>query len=92
MNIKHDCQAHKLKTWPQFFKEIATGKKNFEIRKADRDFRINDILLLKEWDPKTEEYTGKVCTRKITFILPGGSFGIQKDYVALSLTANIYGN
>ena len=54
---------HDLKTWPEYFEAVVTGKKNFEIRKggsmSDRKFLTGDTLLLREWNPKGEEYTGR---------------------------------
>ncbi|MCX7610250.1 MAG: DUF3850 domain-containing protein [Ignavibacterium sp.] len=38
--------VHKLKIYPEFFKEVCSGKKTFEIRKNDRGFQVGDILLL----------------------------------------------
>lgn len=43
--------THELKTWPEFFEAIQSGKKKFEVRKNDRDFKTGDTLLLKEYDP-----------------------------------------
>ena len=47
---------------------MKSGKKNFELRL--NDFRVNDgdILLLEEWDPKTEKYTGRSIKRKVTYV------------------------
>ena len=54
---------HDLKTWPEYFEAVFTGKKNFEIRKggamSDRNFLTGDTLLLREWNPKSREYTGR---------------------------------
>lgn len=42
---------HELKTLPLYYQQIHTGKKRFELRKNDRDFRIDDVLVLKRWHP-----------------------------------------
>ena len=76
---------HELKTWPKYFARIFMGEKTFEVRKADRDFQINDILKLIEWDPDKEEYTGKVILRTVTYVLQGGQFGIDPNYVVMSI-------
>lgn len=83
---------HDLKTYPEYFKDVKAGIKTFEIRKADRNFKVGDELLLREYYPDDFKefgdkafYTGEVCHRKITYILKGGQFGIEKDYVVLSL-------
>lgn len=60
--------THKLKTWPLFFKAHLDGGKNFEIRVNDRDFQVDDYVILEEFDPITEEYTGRYLTRIITYI------------------------
>ena len=43
---------HELKCRPEFFARIASGQKNFEIRRNDRDFQVGDVLILKEHDPE----------------------------------------
>jgi hypothetical protein len=40
--------THELKCWPEFFKPIQSGEKTFELRRNDRNFHLNDILILKE--------------------------------------------
>ena len=65
------------KTWPDYFKLVKSGKKNFDLR--INDFRANegDILVLKEYDPKKKEYTGRVIEKKITYV---GKFKIDKMF------------
>jgi hypothetical protein len=46
---------HELKTWPTGFQAILLGKKTHEVRPADRDFKVGDYLLLKEWKPAHED-------------------------------------
>lgn len=76
---------HELKTWPEYFKAVERGDKTFEVRKADRDFNVGDFLKLREWNPKKEAYTGKSVIRCITYILPGGQFGIEEGYCVLGM-------
>lgn len=76
---------HELKTWPFYFQEVFMGHKTFEVRINDRDFKIGDHVILKEWNPDTKEYTGREAARVITFILFGGSFGIAPDHVVMSI-------
>lgn len=57
------------KTWPEYFKLIKSGKKNFEVRLADFRCKPGDILILREWDPKTKKYTGRNLKRKVRFVL-----------------------
>ncbi len=49
---------HHLKTWPEFYRTILDGSKTFELRKNDRNFEVGDTVILQEWNPDTETYTG----------------------------------
>lgn len=42
-------KIHELKLDIKYFDEVKRGKKNFEIRKNDRDFMVGDILELKAY-------------------------------------------
>lgn len=83
MGKKADNQ-HQLKTWPQYFKRVMDGEKNFEVRLNDRDFQTGDLVSLNEYDPVNKKYTGNQLDVKITYILNGGSFGIKKGYCAFA--------
>lgn len=49
--------CHNLKIKPEFFDKVIKGHKRAELRKNDRNFTIDDILTLKEWDG--EKFTGR---------------------------------
>jgi ribosomal protein S17 len=57
------------KVWPEYFQKIVNGDKNFELRLNDFDCNMGDILILKEWDPKTKKYTGRIIEKKITYVI-----------------------
>ena len=59
---------HDLKIWPAYFEDIQAGRKTFEIRKNDREFRFGDRLHLMEWDPQTKDYTGRSVTVEVTYL------------------------
>lgn len=46
-------KVHELKTWPEFFDEIVDGRMTCNLRKNDRDFMVGDLLVLREWEPKS---------------------------------------
>jgi len=79
-------KKHELKTWPEYMTAILEGRKTFEVRKNDRDFQEGDILVLREYDPKTKQYTGQTLEVEVTFVLPGGNFGIDRDYCVMSIS------
>lgn len=47
------------KIWPENFDDIASGKKTYEPRLQDFDVAPGDTLHLREWNPKSGEYTGR---------------------------------
>lgn len=57
------------KIWPEYFKEILNGVKKYELRLADFNVKKGDVLILKEWDPKLNKYTGRKISKKVTYIL-----------------------
>ena len=56
------------KIWPEFFEKILTREKTFEVRLANFECNPGDILVLKEWDTKTNKYTGRFLKKKITYV------------------------
>lgn len=76
---------HDLKCWPVFFQMVDDLMKQFEIREVrDRHFEVGDTLLLREWEPKTERYTGRRCRRLVTYILSDPAF-VKTGFVVMSL-------
>lgn len=61
--------VHDLKCWPVFFAPLARGEKTFELRVNDRDYKVGDLLLLREWDYETRSYTGAFVVRRVPYIL-----------------------
>lgn len=57
---------HVLKSWPAFFRPIVAGIRTHELRYDDRGFSVGDQLLLREFDPTREEYTGAELVVHIT--------------------------
>jgi hypothetical protein len=76
---------HELKTWPKFFDMVRRGCKMFEVRIDDRGYQEGDTLLLKEYDPNTEKYTGRALTCDVTCIVSGAEFGIKPGCVAMGI-------
>jgi len=92
MNAKNSNEkVHELKIHPERFNDIIAGRKKFELRKNDRDFKLFQLLKLREWDPKTKKYSGAGCTVRITYIVVGDAetkkmFGLMPGYVAMGIT------
>ncbi len=58
----------KKKIWPENFEKMLNGEKKFEMRLADFDIKEGDILILEEYDPKTQKYTGRNIKKKVNFV------------------------
>lgn len=56
------------KIWPDSFEMMLSGKKNFDVRLADFDVKEGDIIRLREWNPRTNEYTGRELNKRVSFI------------------------
>jgi len=86
---KQHQEIHSLKILSEYFNDVKKGIKTFEVRKNDRDYKVGDILILKEWIPGENSieghYTNKNIRKKIVYILEGGKFGLDNDYVILGI-------
>ena len=60
--------THSLKTLPEYYQAVRSGKKTFEIRENDRGFAVGDSLMLREWDPSRAAYTGRRLTVTVTYL------------------------
>lgn len=69
------------KIWSKYFELVKSGKKKFELRLADFKVKEGDILILKEWDPRKKEYTGRKIKKKIKYVLKFklNDFGQKKE-------------
>jgi hypothetical protein len=63
--------THEIKCWPQFFESLLSRKKNFEVRINDRNYKVGDILDIKEFSGGFG-YSGRSEMYEITYILPLG--------------------
>ena len=57
------------KIWPGNFGKVASGEKTYEPRLGDFVIKEGDTLLLREWDPKKEKYTGREVRKKVKSVL-----------------------
>lgn len=77
-------KTHELKTVQPHFGHIHSGAKRAEIRRDDRGFAVGDVLVLKEYDPATDSYSGREVEVRVTHVLAGFE-GLAAGYVALSI-------
>lgn len=80
-------QHHYLKTETEYYQAVEEGIKTFELRINDRDFKVGDVVHLKEVVQGV--ITGRELPPKaIKYILYGGSFGfgLEKGFCILQLS------
>lgn len=87
---------HKIKSWPRLFQATLEGSKKHDLRKAsDRDYQVGDTVILQEYIPETETYTGRELKTKITYATSAdnpcalSNNGLKEDFVILSLEVEI---
>ena len=78
-------KTHHLKTEPKYFEEVRYNKKKFELRKNDRDFQVNDTLVLQEYDRETKQYSGSSVSATVTYILHEYNTALHEDYCIMSI-------
>ena len=75
---------HKLKLNAAYYDDSASGIKPFEIRKNDRDYKVGDILELRDWLwsglSGKGMYTGEAHWKVITYILDDTEY-LRDGYV-----------
>ena len=77
---------HELKVDPEFMLDLLEGKKTFELRKDDRGFNVGDELFLREYNRKTELYSGIQVERTVLYVLRDAPhFGLMPGYCIMSL-------
>ena len=82
--------THELKTHPVPFQRVDEGLKTYEVRKADRDFQVGDILHLREWDPDRMVrhrscYTGNGLYVRVVYITMPGQWGLPADLCVMGI-------
>lgn len=71
--------THKLKILPEYFEAVIKGLKTFEIRKNDRDYKVGDKIVLREYNGR--KYTGREVLAHIRYIT---DYEQKEGYVVFS--------
>lgn len=78
-------KKHKLKTWPLYFIAVWEGSKKFEVRKNDRNFEVGDYLILREYNPNTDKYSGREVLVIVTYMMGGGVLDLPREVCVMSI-------
>jgi len=57
------------KIWTEYFEKILSGEKKFELRLADFEVEKGDTLILEEYNPDKQEYTGRKIEKKVGCVM-----------------------
>lgn len=72
---------------PRFFEDVLYHNKRFEIRKDEDSIMPYDTLILAEWDPETEDYTGRSLQCNVLYVFRADHyehiFGLQPGYCVI---------
>lgn len=92
---KETTMHHVLKTDAVIFCAMRDGKLSFTTRKDDRAFQAGDTVELRHYSgaapyPAPPPFVAvgdsrEPLKRRITFVLRGGQYGLEADYVGLAL-------
>ncbi len=75
-------KEHVLKTHSLPFQAVWDGRKLYEVRVNDRDYKIGEHVVLREYTPGAG-YSTRSIQFIITYITPGGSWGLPDDLCIL---------
>lgn len=77
-------KIHTIKIAPKYLNAVVAGQKKAELRKNDRNYKVGDVLLLKEW--KHGRYTDREWAAVVTYVLPVNEVITDVDnWVVLSI-------
>lgn len=54
--------------WPESYEKILSGEKTYDLRLADWHVEPGDMILFREWDPSTKDYTGRSVEKKVGYV------------------------
>ena len=74
--------VHLIKIDTQYFQDVIEGRKRFEIRKNDRGYKQDDVLVMKE--VRCFEETGRACVCTVLYILDD-QFYLRPGYICMSI-------
>ncbi len=67
------------KLWPERFQQVLEGIKKSDVRLADFEAKPGDLLILREWDPEKEDFTGRIIEKEISHVLKTKELKVGSD-------------
>lgn len=79
-------RVHDLKCDLAPFQAVYLGCKSFEVRVNDRGYQVGDSLHLREYNRDNGLYTGRWVSKRVSYLLQGGTYGLPDNLCVMSLT------
>lgn len=79
---QQEKKVHDVKLGTTFFDDVKTGRKTFELRKNDREYKEGDTIVMHEYKDGTT--TGRTIEKKIVYMLEDFT-GLEDGYCILGL-------
>ncbi|MGL5076117.1 MAG: DUF3850 domain-containing protein [Waterburya sp.] len=73
-----------MKSINPYFEDVYQGRRKAEIRKNDRQFQVDDGLLLLEFEPHQNLFLDRSITLEITHILDDETY-LQPGHIMMSV-------
>ncbi|CAK7048066.1 MAG: hypothetical protein BACD_02360 [Bacteroides rodentium] len=82
-----EAATHEIKLASMYYDDVASGKKTFELRKNDRNYKVGDKLHLLEF--AAGRHTGRTISADIVYMLEEYT-GLAEDYCILGITVTAH--
>lgn len=84
-------KEHAIKIKEVYFNAVLSGEKTFEIRKNDRDYKVDDII---HFVPVDDE-CGMIIPHdpnayRITYVFHGGEYGLEEGYCVFGIASEAH--
>lgn len=73
---------HELKIQKEYFEQVISNRKTFEVRKNDRNYKVGDLLALNEIEDG--KYTNRCCLVYVDYILDDENY-CKVGFVTMSI-------
>ena len=81
-DLPKEVKVHDIRLAAMYFEDVAKGKKTFELRKNDRDYKVEDILEMMEF--KDGKNTGRIIRAEVIYLLENYT-GLSEDYCIMGI-------
>ena len=83
--MKVSMNLHNLKILDNFYKDVDEEKKTFELRKDDRNYKVDDLINFIVIDKKGNQIKTDVVYQIIYILRNVSEYGLSSDYCILGI-------